>query len=292
MPLSAAPFLIAVDIGNSRIKLRKRGAELFSAAAAGEAASPISSEKSSDLFFAFDRSGFDVGRLAEWCKENVGGDATWLVSSVHRGAAEEFAAAVADIAVRLNRHWPLRMLNYRDVPMPLRLDEPERVGMDRLLSALTADRLRRRDRPAIVVDLGTAITVDLVDASGVFTGGAILPGIAMSARALHEQTDALPLVAREHLDRPPEPLGKSTVAAIEAGLYWGAVGAIRELIQHYSAGMPAPPDVFVTGGASPHVAELLATNDNAVCGTWLVRYMPHLVLTGIMLTTHALRPAE
>jgi type III pantothenate kinase len=111
---------------------------------------------------------------------------------------------------------------------------------------------------------------------GAFAGGAILPGIAISARALAEQTDALPHVAMEQLEQPPSPLGKSTVSAIEAGLYWGVLGAIRELISRLASGLSQPPELFVTGGASRQVADLLKTQ-----GT--VRHMPNLVLSGIAL---------
>ena len=182
------------------------------------------------------------------------------------------------MAKKLGRRWPLRQLTYRDVPLVIHVDAPERVGIDRLLAAVAADRLRRPDRAAIIVDAGTAITVDLLDENGAFCGGAILPGIAMSARALEEQTDALPRVALEHLAHPPAPLGKSTVPAIESGLYWGAVGAIRELIRRLAAPLAAPPDVLLTGGASPEVAEILAASEN-----WSVRHVPHLVLAGIAL---------
>jgi type III pantothenate kinase len=169
-------------------------------------------------------------------------------------------------------------LSYLNVPLAIRVDAPERVGIDRLLGALAADRLRHRDRAAIVVDLGTAITVDFLAADGAFEGGAILPGIAMSARALAEQTDALPQTTFDRLEQPPAPLGKSTVTAIESGLYWGAVGAIREIAAKISAGLDAPADFFITGGASPYLAELLRGSSS-----WTVRHVAHLVLAGIAL---------
>jgi type III pantothenate kinase len=156
------------------------------------------------------------------------------------------------------------------------VDEPARVGIDRLLAAVAVDRLRHRERAAIVVDLGTAITVDLVEPDGAFAGGAILPGIATSARALAEQTDALPQVHLEFLDHPPAALGKSTVPAIESGIYWGAIGAIRELVSQLSAPFQTRPDLFITGGASGQVADLLKSH-----GT--VRHVPNLVLSGIAL---------
>jgi type III pantothenate kinase len=142
--------------------------------------------------------------------------------------------------------------------------------------------LRRRERAAIVIDVGTAITVDLVTAAGAFAGGAILPGLSMSARALEEQTDALPHVTVQPWQAAPPPLGKATVPAIESGLFCGAVGAIRELVDHFSRGLDSLPDVFITGGSARLIAEQLLHN-----GTSTVQYQPHLVLCGIALAYRA-----
>jgi type III pantothenate kinase len=100
----------------------------------------------------------------------------------------------------------------------------------------------------------------------------------MSARALEEQTDALPHVSIESWQMPPQPLGKATVPAIESGLFWGAVGAARELMERLSVDLKKHPDVFVSGGNGQLVAEqLIAAHGMAV------RYVPHLILGGIAL---------
>jgi type III pantothenate kinase len=266
------PRLIAIDIGNSRMKIGR-----FDRGAGGSLPEPTQV-----LALAIDNKtgSFDVERLVGWCNENVGDEAAWLVASVHRGAADRLTAAVASWAKQSELGYVIRPLTYRDVPLAIEVAEPPRVGIDRLLAALAADRLREAGRAAIVVDLGTAITVDLLTAEGAFAGGAILPGIAMSARALAEQTDALPQLEIDCLRAPPVALGKSTSSAIEAGLYWGAVGAIRELIARLSADRVEPLEVFLTGGASPQVAEILS-NDRPV------RQLPHLVLAGIALVADA-----
>jgi type III pantothenate kinase len=272
MPSNAKPNLIAVDIGNSRMKIGR-----FEPPAGTRIGLPEPVD-SFDLPI-IDRSGqFDAVRLRAWCAEHVPDDTNWSVASVHRGAATRLSMTLHEWSKRTGRDCQQRQLTNRDVPLFIRVDEPGRVGIDRLLAAVAANRLRRPDRAAIVVDLGTAITVDLIDVEGAFTGGAILPGIAMSARALEEQTDALPLVKLDRLEHPPAPLGTSTVAAIQSGLYWGAVGAIRELAVRFAVGFAAPPDMFLTGGASPQVAELLTDGTN-----WPVRHVPHLVLSGIAL---------
>jgi type III pantothenate kinase len=229
-----------------------------------------------DLPIRHDTGEFDSNRLVAWCNEHLVGGTTWRIASVHRAAAVRLSTALMDWAKQTGRDCPIQQLTFRDVPLLIHVEQPDRVGIDRLLAALAANRLRQRNRAAIVVDLGTAITVDLVDTDGAFAGGAILPGIATSARALAEQTDALPQVTLDFLDEPPVPLGKSTVPAIESGIYWGAIGAIRELVSQLSAPYPSRPDLLITGGASRQVAELLKTHG-------AVRHVPNLVLSGIAL---------
>ncbi len=164
-----------------------------------------------------------------------------------------------------------------DIPLAARVDEPDKVGLDRLANALAADRLRSADRGAIVVDLGSAITVDVVSRDGAFLGGAILPGIAMAARALHEFTDLLPLEPMSELAQPPAPLGKTTSACLQSGLYWGAIGGVRELIARLSADA-GKPHLFVTGGAGAAAAGLLTG-----AGESPAVLVPHLTLAGIAL---------
>jgi type III pantothenate kinase len=145
--------------------------------------------------------------------------------------------------------------------------------------------LRTEGRAAIVVDLGSAITVDLLSPEGEFLGGAIMPGIGTAARALYERTDLLPLSPLVELEQPPAPLGRSTDEALRSGLYWGAVGGIRELIERLSQAQ-GPVEVFLTGGAAPAVAELLASEGRQV------RFVPHLTLAGIALVGFAKQRAE
>jgi type III pantothenate kinase len=261
--------LIAVDIGNSRIKLGRfhqtpQSTEFPAAVETLEL--PITS--SSGEFAAMP--------FVEWCKAFARDGATWLISSVHRGATTQLTDALNVLAKECDRNWTIRLLAFKDVPLVVEVDAPERVGMDRLMGAVAADRLRPADRAAIVVDLGTATKLCLLNDVGAFVGGAILPGLAMSARALEEQTDALPHVEVDRWQTPPIVLGRSTVPAIESGVFWGTVGAVRELIAQLSKPLESPPLVLITGGGSQLVAEVLA-DDSAL----ELRHEPHLVLSGV-----------
>ena len=117
--------------------------------------------------------------------------------------------------------------------------------------------------------------VNAISDRGVFLGGAILPGIGMAARALHEYTDLLPLSEMIELHHAPDPLGKDTTSALRSGLFWGAVGAMRELSARLGAKLH-DPQLFLTGGAAPTVGGLLV-NENGEHAL----YVPHLTLSGI-----------
>jgi type III pantothenate kinase len=275
---ATSPVLIAVDIGNSGMKLGRFARDRNTSGVGGHSSVnqqwlPTPSA-TLELPIAHATGAFDSSQLSDWCGSNASADTRWSIGSVHRGAGQLLVETISTWAQRLSVVWPIRELTPQEFPMPIRVDEPTRVGIDRLLAALAANRLRANEKAAIVIDLGTAITVDLVEADGAFAGGAILPGIGTAGSALADQTDALPHIQLSHSSAPPAALGKSTTAAIEAGLYWGAVGAIEKLIAQLSQGMTSPPDLFITGGAASAVVKSMDSN---------VRYVPHLVLAGIAL---------
>jgi type III pantothenate kinase len=211
-------------------------------------------------------------QIRPWLEDCSQPHAAWWIGSVNRPATTR----LLDWIRQHRPADPLTLLSAGDLPLRVELERPDMVGVDRLLDAVAANHLRRPGRPAVVVDVGTAITVDLVSAEGGFRGGAILPGIAMSARAMHEFTDLLPLIGMDELSTPPPALGTATDAAMRSGLYWGAVGAIRQLIERMAGGQD--PEIFLTGGAGPAVAELLGRS---------ARHVPHLTLAGIALTARA-----
>ena len=261
--------LIAVDIGNTRIKLG-----LFRLDGAVGFPEPETTLHLDDQQPEFDRLG---SWLAAACpplpfsqEEREPSRLRWHIGSVNRPAASRLIDWLRD-------HRPadeIVLLTSGDLPLTVRLPRPDMVGVDRLIDAVAVNRLRTPGRKAVVVDSGSAITVDLIDADGAFCGGAILPGIAMSARALHEFTDLLPLIDAAELHEPPA-LGTDTIAAMRSGLFWGAVGAVRELVEQLAGG---DAQVFLTGGAGSAVAQQLGTT---------VQFVPHLTLAGIALAAYS-----
>jgi type III pantothenate kinase len=247
--------LIAVDIGNSSTKLGWFNPAAL--AATVPAPGPVQS--------------FPTGHTpaAEIMDLLPTGPCRWRIASVHRAGTES-------LLTWLNSNRPtddVRVLTYRELPIRVNVDLPERVGLDRLAAAVAANALRAPDRAAIVVDAGSAITVDLVGADGAFEGGVILPGFRMSAQALGG-ADQLPIAAFSPGEAPPAIVGKNTEAAIQSGLFWGAVGAVGDIVRRMAATLHTPPDVFVTGGDLRRLAEQLG--DEAA-------FVPDMVLSGIAL---------
>jgi type III pantothenate kinase len=130
--------------------------------------------------------------------------------------------------------------------LKLKVKTPNQVGADRVLNALALKALV--GGPAIAIDFGTATTFDCVDAAGDYVGGAILLGPNSAARALHEFTAKLPLVK---VRKPKAAIGKDTVSCLEAGLYFGYLGMVREVLARTAAEMGGRPAVVATGGLAP-----------------------------------------
>ncbi len=157
-----------------------------------------------------------------------------------------------------------------DIPLPMAVwtEEPDQVGTDRVLAAAAAYAVV--ENTVVVADFGTAITIDLVDANGVFQGGVILPGFALSAGSLQEHTAQLP---RVEISRPEAPWGKNTRDAINCGVYYGAVGGLQEILRRFAEQLGTWPQTIMTGSAAALLHPDCEFVDN---------YVPHLVLKGIV----------
>lgn len=159
----------------------------------------------------------------------------------------------------------------RDLAIPIQtaLRDDTTVGQDRLLSALGA--YSRAQQACIIVDAGTAVTVDFVDGEGVFQGGAIAPGLNLMLRALHEGTAALPLPRFEPIG-DDQPFGKDTRSAMLLGVQSAVRGMVRHLAERYGEAYGAYPQIVATGGD----ARVLFENDDLI-----EAIVPDLTLIGI-----------
>ncbi len=138
-----------------------------------------------------------------------------------------------------------------DMPLPLRIDyaTPTTLGADRIAAAVGAWSLFPQQN-SLVVDMGTAVTYDVVSADGHFVGGNIAPGIGMRLRSLHSFTARLPQVGG-YGDTPM--WGIDTATAMRAGAVRGVISEIA----YYRSQLPEATNIVLTGGWAPHVSEML-----------------------------------
>ncbi len=259
--MSTTPInLLAISIGNSRTKL-----------------GTFVEGKLTDTF------AIDNGKLGEQLREALDraysplrckGEATVLLASVNPAltpsVGDAVTAAVGRPAARVDVDLP--------IPIGRQLDREALVGEDRLLNAAAAyDVLKQA---CVVVDAGTAMTVDFVDGAGTFHGGAIVPGARMMLDALHQRTAQLPEV---ELVAPQEAIGHNTVEAMLSGAFHGMRGTVRELTERFAEQVGSFPVVVATGGD----ADLLFHGYELVD-----RVVPDLTLMGLAVTARVAMDAE
>jgi type III pantothenate kinase len=249
--------IIAVDIGNTNIAigLFLEGREESITSIPG----PSSVELTSCLETAWQKI-----PLVEGSKENKH-DGVIVVSSVKPIWTEVIRQIVKD---RLDEE--IHIIG-KDIPLPMQLwvDEPEKVGTDRVVSAAAAYDVV--EDAVVVADFGTAVTIDLVDQNGVFLGGVICPGFEISAKALKDYTAQLPNIK---VTRPDAPYGKNTTDAINCGLYYSIIGALQEIIRRYAEELGRWPQTIITGSGAKTIQTDCDFVDN---------YVPNLVVKGIVL---------
>lgn len=133
--------------------------------------------------------------------------------------------------------------------MPILYENPREVGADRIVNAVAA--WDRWARGLIVVDFGTATTFDAVSQKGEYIGGAICPGITISMEALFRHASKLPEI---EFARPPNVIGRNTVASMQSGMVYGYVGLVDGICQRMAAEMGFTPKIVATGGQASLIA--------------------------------------
>jgi type III pantothenate kinase len=198
----------------------------------------------------------------------------WAVSGVHPARRDyliEWVKKRGDQVVLID--------DYRQLPLKILVHYPERVGIDRLLNAVAAKIGALRFDAIIIVDAGSAVTVDLLDGTGAFLGGAIFPGFRLMGQALHDHTALLPVV--EIRESNPALPGKDTEAAIRAGVFWAVAGGVKALVRQMTARskLHRQPELFITGGDAKLLLPVLEAE---------FQHIPQLTLEGIRLTALSL----
>jgi type III pantothenate kinase len=249
-------MLLAVDVGNSTTKVGLfRGDELVEHWRLSTSQRRSSDEEALELAgllrFARLRLDQDVDGL-------VVGSVVPPVTELYRELAERYLdgpALIVEPGVRTG--------------LALRHEHPQDLGADRIVNAVAAQALY--GGPAIVVDFGTAISFDAVDAKGAFVGGAIAPGVSTATEALIERAARLPTV---EIVPPASSLGRSTVAALQSGIVHGFAGLVDRLVEQIRGELGPGVTTIATGLVVPAVLHACETIDH---------HDPWLTLKGLRL---------
>jgi len=134
--------------------------------------------------------------------------------------------------------------------IPIMYDNPKEVGADRLSASIAAFELYKG--PVIVVDFGTATTFDIVSEKGEYVGGVIAPGIGISSQALFEKAAQLPQV---ELAKPESIIGRNTRKSMQAGIIYGSIGQVREILSRIKKEIGGNPKIVATGGYASLIAQ-------------------------------------
>jgi type III pantothenate kinase len=223
--------LLVVSVGNSRLAIG-----VFEAGELRQIARVANQDKA-----AWTRELERAWKLIEGADEpSVAG------ASVNPKIAEQLNQVVQDVCGE-EVAWVGQQL---DLPIKVLTENPAETGVDRVLAVAAA--YEQLQHACVVVDAGTAITINACNDAGEFLGGTISPGVTMMLDALHEKTAKLPKV---DFAVPTEPYGQSTVDAIRQGVYHGIRGMVKEVVENYATSLGNWPEVIATGGDAKQLFE-------------------------------------
>jgi type III pantothenate kinase len=158
-------------------------------------------------------------------------------------------ATFEELVVRILGRKPIVVGHGVRTGIQVRIENPREVGADRIANTAAVHKLH--GGPAIVLDLGTATTFDVISKDGDYLGGAIAPGLGIAADALVRRTAKLPKV---ELTLPDSAIGRNTVAAMQSGLVIGYIGLVKELVSRLKGELGGNPKVIATGGMAERIA--------------------------------------
>lgn len=183
-------------------------------------------------------------QLSQWRSVGLPTRAEWVLASVVPRCSEQLDGWLRDQGQVVHR-----LEKAAQLPLTVGLEKPDHVGIDRLLDAVAARAMVLPGQGAILVDAGSAVTVDWLDEAHVFRGGTIFPGLRLMTKALNDYTALLPLVT---IPDPLPPLpGDSTSRAMQLGIFHALRGGIDRIVGRLTEQATAPPALFVTGGDAP-----------------------------------------
>ncbi|HNV02749.1 MAG TPA: type III pantothenate kinase [Vicinamibacterales bacterium] len=238
-------MLLAIDVGNTNIVIG-----VFEGEALG---------RSWRLATACERTGDELGLMFVDLLERAGVRIPAIDGVVMASVVPQLTGPMADMANRYLGLTPLIVEADTDIGLANLYAHPSEVGADRLVNAVAAWAAfgRERGQPLIVVDFGTATTFDAISARGEYLGGVICPGIQISADALFQRAAKLP---RIDVQKPSTVIGRTTVASMQAGLFFGYVEMTQGLVRRIRAELGGAAFCVATGG----LAEVIAPETDVI----------------------------
>ena len=246
-------MIIAVDIGNSNIVIGGIQDDhiLF------EARLRTDATKTSDEYCIDLKMIFDIHRLELSCIEGS------IIASV----VPQVLNSIKTALWKLTGKTSLVVGPGVKTGLNIKLENPSQTGADLVVGCVAA--LREHKPPLIVVDMGTATTIEVVDATGAFIGGCICPGVRISLDALTQRTALLPGL---QLDQPKRAIGRNTVDCMRSGIMLGTACMIDGMIQRMEEELGSKTTVIATGGIAQFVIPLCRSE---------IHYEKNLILKGL-----------
>jgi type III pantothenate kinase len=238
-------MLFAIDIGNTNIVLG-----VFEGAALG---------RSWRLATARERTADELGLMISDLLERARIPAPAIDGVVMASVVPQLTGPMMEMSTRYLGLAPLNVEAGIELGMPNLYAHPSEVGADRLVNGIAAYEAygRGRHEPLIVLDFGTATTFDAISAKGEYLGGVICPGIQISADALFQRAARLP---RIDVRKPESVIGRTTVASMQSGLFFGYVGMVEGLVKRLRGELGGRAFCVATGG----LAEVIAPETDVV----------------------------
>jgi type III pantothenate kinase len=200
-----------------------------------------------------ERTSDELGLLVDGLFAHRGLDPMRVTGVIVGSVVPPLTGAIVAMVERYVHCDPIMVDPAKNAGMPILYETPSEVGADRIVNAIAAYEQfgRAAGRPLIVCDFGTATTLDAVTAKGEYLGGAICPGVTISADALFQRAARLP---RVDVHKPPTVIGRTTVGAMQSGLFYGYVGMVEGLMRRMDAELGGRSIGIATGGLAAVMA--------------------------------------
>ena len=257
-------MILAIDIGNTNIVLGCcRGEDILFRERLSTVHTSTVLEYAAMLKTAFEMNGIDPKEISGAIISSV----VPTVTAVMKAAIEKFA-----------RITPLIVGPGIKTGLKIRIDNPAQLGSDMVVAAVAG--VQRYPLPQILIDMGTATTLSVLDETGTYRGGMILPGVAVSHDSLIRETAQLQKISFE---MPKTLIGRNTIDCMKSGLLYGTAGSLDGLIDRINEELEETCTVVATGGLSSVIAPLCRNK---------IFVDDDLLLTGLVLLYNKNTPAE